>query len=259
MTFSFIAILLMGFVLGLLGGGGSILTVPILVYLFKINAVTATAYSLFVVGSAACVGAVKSYNKNNLNLKIGLLFSLPGFIGVFISRAYIVPTLPVVIMETQSFVLTKDSFILMVFAMMMIMASYSMIFGRSEIDDVKPLRGSVLGAMGFTVGLLTGFVGAGGGFIIIPVLNAFAGLDVKKAIGTSLFIISFNSLLGFLGDLLNLQPDWMFLAQLTILAVIGVLVGGYFNSKVPAKLLKKGFGFFVLVLGSWIIVKQIYG
>ena len=259
MTINFLVVLLMGVVLGLLGGGGSILTVPILVYLFKINAVTATAYSLFVVGSAACVGAVKSYRKNNLSLKTGLLFALPGFIGVFASRAYIVPSLPEVIMKTQNLTLTKDSFILMVFSVMMIVASYSMIFGRSTTQDSKPLQNTSLGAIGFIVGVFTGFVGAGGGFILIPVLNTLAGLDVKKAIGTSLFIISFNSLLGFIGDLFNLEPDWIFLAKLTLLAVLGVLVGGYFNSKVPAKFLKKIFGVFILILGAWIIFRQISG
>lgn len=259
MSVPFLAILLMGFVLGLLGGGGSILNVPILVYLFKLNAVTATAYSLFIVGTAACVGAFKSHRGKNLDLNTGILFSVPGFIGVFFSRAFIVPSLPEQIFQMQNFILSKDDFILLVFALMMILASYSMIFGRIEVAKTKPMSGVSLGGLGFTVGVLTGFVGAGGGFIIIPVLNAFAGLDIKKAIGTSLFIIAVNSLLGFLGDLLSLKPDWPLLIQLSGLSIFGVLIGNYFNSKVPAKILKKGFGFFVLTLGSWIIYKQISG
>lgn len=255
----FISILIMGFVLGLLGGGGSILTVPILVYLFKLNAVTATAYSLFVVGTAASVGAVKNYRIKNLDLKIGFLFSLPGLLGVFLSRAYIVPSIPETILEVSNFTLTKDNFILTVFAVMMILASYSMIFGRSIKSNNKSLNSIALASLGFIVGVVTGFVGAGGGFIIIPVLNSFAGLEIKKAIGTSLFIISINSLLGFFGDLLTTSPDWSLLLNLSFLAVIGILVGTYFNSKVPARHLKKGFGFFVLTLGSWIIYKQLAG
>lgn len=256
---AFLAILIMGFVLGLLGGGGSILTVPILVYLFKINAMTATAYSLFIVGTAASVGAFKNYKLKNLNIKVGLLFSLPGLVGVFTSRAYILPSLPEIILKSQYLPLNKDNFILAFFAIMMILASYSMIFGRTAKSKSQSLNSVTLGLLGFSVGLVTGFVGAGGGFIIIPVLNSFAGLDIKKSMGTSLFIISINSLLGFSGDLLNMTPNWALLAKLSSLAVAGILVGTYCNSKVPAKLLKKGFGIFVLTLGSWIIYKQVAG
>lgn len=258
MIWPYLSVLFMGFVLGLLGGGGSILTVPILVYLFKLSAVTSTAYSLFIVGVAASIGAFKNYKIKNVALKTGLLFSVPGFIGVFVSRAVIVPSLPEKIISHSNFILSKDDFILVIFAIMMILASYSMIFGRSDKKSKASLNNVVLLLLGFTVGVLTGFVGAGGGFIIIPVLNAFAGLDIKKAIGTSLLVIAVNSLLGFFGDLFNLQPDWGLLAKLSTLSIIGVLIGTYFNSKVPAKLLKKGFGFFVLLLGSWIIFKQIY-
>jgi uncharacterized membrane protein YfcA len=257
MTLPLLAILLTGFVLGLLGGGGSILTVPILVYLFKLSAVTATAYSLFIVGSAACLGAFKNYQSNNLDLRTGVLFATPGVLGVFISRALIVPNLPEVIYNFNSFQLSKDNFILIVFATMMVLASYSMIFGRAEKKESKSLNKVYLAALGLIVGVVTGFVGAGGGFIIIPVLNRFAGLKIKKAIGTSLFIIALNSLIGFLGDVITIDPDWMLLFKLSSLALLGVWVGTYFNSKVPAKYLKKGFGFFVLILGSWIIYNQI--
>lgn len=254
---AYLAILATGFVLGLLGGGGSILTVPILFYLFKLDAVTATGYSLFVVGSAACIGAFRNYKKDNLSISTGLFFAAPGVAGVFLSRAYIVPSLPETIFKFQGFSLAKDNFILIVFAIMMISASYSMIFGRSEVKDKKSIATPFLSLLGFAVGVATGFVGAGGGFIIVPVLNAFAGLDIKKAIGTSLFIMSINALLGFLGDLIVLKPDWTFLFTLSLLAMTGVLVGTHFNSKVKAKSLKKVFGFFVLILGSWIICKQV--
>ena len=257
MTIAYLSILIMGFVLGLLGGGGSILTVPILVYLFKLNAITSTAYSLFIVGAAASIGAFKHYRSKNLNLTTGVTFAIPGFIGVFISRAYIVPNLPETIFRINDFQLSKDNLILLVFASMMVLASFSMIFGRSESKELKSVHHQILLTLGFCVGIVTGFVGAGGGFIIIPALNKFAGLSIKKSIGTSLFIISVNSLLGFFGDLINIQPDWFLLFSLVALATFGVLIGTYFNSKVPAKHLKKGFGFFVLILGSWILYNQI--
>lgn len=257
MIIPLLSILLIGFVLGLLGGGGSILTVPILVYLFKFDAVTSTAYSLFIVGAASCVGAFKSYKKGNLDLSVGLAFAVPGLIGVFTSRAFIVPSLPDTILSLQAFTLSKDSFILLVFALIMVTASYSMIFGRVQIKQESSSSILTLSSLGFTVGVCTGFVGAGGGFILIPVLNSLAGLDIKKSIGTSLFIIAVNSLIGFSGDLLRFQPDWPLLIKLSTLAILGVLVGSYFNSKVPAKILKKGFGFFVLTLGCWIVFKQL--
>jgi len=246
----------MGFVLGLLGGGGSILTVPILFYLFDLDAVTATAYSLFIVGAAASVGAYRNYKKDNLALRTGVLFAIPALLGVFFSRSYLVPNLPEVIFDVEGLKLMKDSFILLVFACMMLMASYSMVFGRSDVERLPSKGRFFLSSLGFIVGIATGFVGAGGGFILIPTLNKFAGLEIKKAMGTSLFIISLNAGFGFLGDLLNLTPDWMFLFKLTALAIVGVLIGTHLNSKVPAKILKKGFGLFVFTLGLWIIYKQ---
>jgi len=257
MDLIFLSMLLMGFVLGLLGGGGSILTVPILFYLFELDAVTATAYSLFIVGAAASVGAFRNYKKSNLDLQVGVLFAIPALLGAFFSRAYLVPNLPSEVLNLGGFTLSKDNFILLIFAFMMLMASYSMIFGRSEAKNSKSKSRLFLSSLGLCVGVATGFVGAGGGFIIIPVLNKFAGLQIKKAMGTSLFIISINAGVGFLGDLISLSPDWVFLFKMTLLAVIGVLVGTSLNSKVPAKFLKKGFGIFVFTLGCWIVYKQL--
>ena len=247
----------MGFVLGLLGGGGSILTVPILFYIFGLDAVTSTAYSLIIVGTAAAVGAYRNQKKGNVDFKTGVLFALPALVGVFLARAYIVPAVPEEVVKLGNLRLMKDSFILIVFAMMMLGASYSMIMGRTEVSNEKVSGLPFRSLLGFGVGLATGFVGAGGGFIIVPVLNRFAGLSIKKAMGTSLLIISINAVVGFSGDLLTLEPDWFFLIKLTSVAILGVLAGTSFNSKFPAKVLKKLFGFFVLALGVVIVCKQV--
>jgi uncharacterized membrane protein YfcA len=256
MLLGFIAILFTGFVLGLLGGGGSILTVPILVYIFKIHPAIATAYSLFIVGTAASFGAYRNFKAQTLDVKTGLSFAFPGLIGVFCSRTLIVPNLPEVVLSTPLFQLEKGAFIMVVFATMMILASYSMIMGRSEGHAQKQnlITRSLLG---FLVGIATGFVGAGGGFILIPVLIKFAGLPMKKAVGTSLFIISINSLIGFTGDIFVSTIDWGFIFKLAVLAVLGILLGTSMSKKVPGKILKKIFGFFVLILGSWIIYSQV--
>lgn len=253
---SYLLIIFMGFTLGLLGGGGSILTVPILVYFFNLGAVKATAYSLFIVGFTASVGAFRNFKNKNVDIKTGLMFALPGFVGVFCSRAFIIPQLPQTILKISNYSLSKDSFIMIVFAIMMLMASYSMIFGRKEKKAKMNLSIFSLILIGFSVGLITGFVGAGGGFIIIPALITFAGLDMKKAVGTSLFIISINSIIGFSGDLFTTNIDWTFLIRLTAFSILGIFIGVGLSSKVPSALLKKVFGGFILLLGTIILYQQ---
>ena len=252
--------LLMGFTLGLLGGGGSILSVPILVYVFKFSAVKATAYSLFIVGCSASVGAIRNYKKRTINSSLAVSLSLPGLLGVYISRTIIIPKLPDVILKINELEVSKNNFILLCFSFLMLIASYSMIFGRKESSKkIRDLRMPEKITMGLLIGVITGFVGAGGGFIIVPVLIYFFDLETKKAIGTSLMVISINSLMGFLGSSLNsLQEiDFELLISLSAIASMGILSGAYLNQFVPAKRLKQGFGFFVVALGIWISYQQL--
>lgn len=255
--------LLVGVALGLLGGGGSILIVPILIYLFKLNPVNATAYSLFIVGIAAGFGAFGKMKDGLVNFPIGVTFAIPGFLGVFLSRAYIIPLLPEVITEVGDFTLTKSTLIMLVFAVMMMVASISMIRVKKEKADKnksgdQSINYPLIGIEGLVVGAFTGFVGAGGGFLIIPALVALAHLPIKVAVGTSLMIISFNSLLGFLGDVMvNPNIEWRFLMILSAISIFGIFIGSHFSKKVPEKALKKGFGYFVLIMGVFILYKQI--
>tara|TARA_B100000749_G_scaffold122825_1_gene93857 strand:+ start:99804 stop:100610 length:807 start_codon:yes stop_codon:yes gene_type:complete len=258
--------LIMGVSLGLLGGGGSILTVPILIYLFKINPVDATAYSLFIVGLAAGFGGFKKAKEGYVNFKVGAIFATPAFMGVFLARAYIIPKLPDTLFSMGSFVVTKGVLIMLIFAIMMIAASVTMIKGRKETiatsdvsSDPKTLNFPLIGLEGLVVGLLTGFVGAGGGFLIIPALVVLAGLNMKVAVGTSLMIISVKSLLGFLGDVMvNSNVDWTFLLILSGLSVVGIFIGSYLSQFVSDKKLKQAFGYFVLIMGTFILAQQIY-
>lgn len=257
----YILTLLMGISLGMLGGGGSILTVPILVYLFQIDAVSATAYSLFIVGLTSAFGAFGKFKDGYVDLKTGVIFAVPGFIGVFLARAYLVPSLPQEILNFTDFTLTKDALIMLTFAVLMIVASISMMRGRKETlesDRPKEKKPLPIAIEGLVVGLLTGFVGAGGGFLIIPALVMFGGLPMKLAVGTSLMIISAKSLLGFIGDVMvNPDIEWVFLITLSVISIVGIYIGSYLVRFVPEKKLKFSFGVFVLIMGSFILAQQL--
>jgi uncharacterized membrane protein YfcA len=193
-----------GVILGLLGGGGSILSIPILVYFFHLDAVLASAYSLFIVGVTSFVGAIPKYRDHLVNIKAALAFGVPSIISTFATRKWIIPAIPDVIFQFQSLILTKRFLILGTFALLMIIASLSMILTRKEKKIVGVGARSVLTIVeGSLIGFLTGLVGAGGGFLIIPALVFLTSLPFKTAVGTSLFVIAINSLMGFLGDVLN--------------------------------------------------------
>lgn len=257
----YIGALFIGIVLGLIGGGGSILTVPILVYLMFVNPVTATAYSLFVVGVSSAFGAIQNIKKGLVDFKTAIVFSIPAFIAVYLTRKFVVPAIPEEIFRIGDFILTKNVAIMVFFAMIMLLASVSMIRGRKqhsqEINTVVKFNYLLITIEGFVVGVLTGIVGAGGGFLIIPALVLLAKLPMKKAVATSLLIIAVKSLIGFIGDVENLEIDWIFLLIFTLISVIGIFIGTYLSNFIDGKKLKKGFGWFVLVMGIYIILKEL--
>jgi len=258
----YIASIFIGISLGLIGGGGSILTVPVLVYLFGIGAEMSTAYSLFIVGSTALVGGVRNAFLGNVNYKTAVVFTIPAFIAVYTTRAYLVPAIPSVIMTLGTYVLTKDIAIMVFFALVMLAASVSMIRNKRKKEEenaVPQLNLPVIIIEGAVVGVLTGIVGAGGGFLIIPALVLFAKLPMKKAVGTSLLIIAAKSLIGFIGDVQRYgdQLDWTRLLTVTAIAVFGIFIGIYLNTFIDGKKLKKGFGWFVLLMAVYIIGKQL--
>ena len=258
----YIASIFIGISLGLIGSGGSILTVPVLVYLFGIVVEMSTAYSLFIVGSTALVGGVRNAFLGNVNYKTAVVFTIPAFIAVYTTRAYLVPAIPSVIMTLGTYVLTKDIAIMVFFALVMLAASVSMIRNKRKKEEenaVPQLNLPVIITEGAVVGVLTGIVGAGGGFLIIPALVLFAKLPMKKAVGTSLLIIAAKSLIGFIGDVQRYwdQLDWTRLLTVTAIAVFGIFIGIYLNTFIDGKKLKKGFGWFVLLMAVYIIGKQL--
>lgn len=251
--------IVMGFTLGLLGGGGSILTVPILVYVLSIDPVLATAYSLFVVGSTSVIGGWRKHMQGLVDWKTGLVFALPSLIAVFLTRYYLVPAIPETITHIGNFALTRDIAIMIFFGIVMLLASYSMIKSRrqKEAKENREFNFGLILIEGLVVGTVTGLVGAGGGFLIVPALVILVGLPMKKAIGTSLVIIAIKSLIGFVGDIGSGQDiEWMFLIIFTLFSMVGMFLGIYATRFITADKLKKGFGWFILLMGIFIILKE---
>jgi uncharacterized membrane protein YfcA len=247
--YGFVLAILMGFTLGLFGGGGSILAVPIFVYVFHIEPLLATAYSLWV---------VKKHLDQQIEYKVGLLFVVPSALTVFLTRRFLLPQIPLQLFTFGNVILTKNMAIMLFFSTVMLLAAYSMIRGISmhhsgtEPDKMKTV------ISGAVVGLVTSLVGAGGGFLIVPALVILLGLNMSQAVGTSLAIIALNSMSGFMGDIIGGRlMDWSFLLTFSVFALIGMMLGLYSSKKIEVGILKKYFGFFVLAMAILIIIKEL--
>ncbi len=259
----YLASALIGISLGLIGGGGSILTVPVLVYLFGADAVLATSYSLFIVGTTSLVGALPKFKQGLIDLRTAVVFGIPSIVAVYLTRLLLVPAIPDKVFEVGNLEITKSLFLLLLFAVLMVAAAYSMI-RKNGVAKVAVERTQrvynypVILLEGVVVGTLTGLVGAGGGFLIIPALVLLSGLPMKEAVGTSLLIIAVKSLFGFVGDLGHYDLNWKLLLSVTTIAVVGIFIGNMLTKKVDGEKLKKGFGWFVLATGIYIIVKELW-
>jgi uncharacterized protein len=258
----YIAAALIGISLGLMGGGGSILTVPVLVYLFRMQPLYATSYSLFIVGCTSLTGAVSNYIKGLVNLRAVLLFGTSSFLTVFIARKWLVPLIPDVIIKTENVTLTSAVFTMLLFAALMILASLSMLrrYTRAtyKIKETEKLAVTKLLLYGIGIGLVTGLLGAGGGFLLIPVLVVILKMPMKEAVGTSLLIIGINSLIGFAGDFGHFTIEWKKLLLITCIAVGGLFAGAKMAEQITTEKLKRTFGWFVLITGTLIITKEIF-
>ena len=261
-----IAFLIIGLILGLIGGGGSLLGVPVLVYVLCIEADLATTYSLFIVGVTALVGAVSYIKKGEVSAEAILNFALASVATVFCMRKFMMPNIPSEFF-VKGILIHKHTLIMLVFALLILSASYSMIITRkpNRIKDAKwnefaktPLGIPFVIVLGVLIGIITGFVGAGGGFIIVPVLMLFMRLNFKKAIGTSLCIVALNSIIGFLGNLGHQNLDWNFLIGISSVCGVGILLGSLLSNKISSKKLKPAFGWFTLAVGLFVLIKETF-
>lgn len=255
----FIAAFIIGIVLGLIGSGGSILTLPVLVYIMGIEPVHGTAYSLFIVGITAVAGGLEFTRKKLIDQRAVIIFAIPSLITVYLTRLFMVPALPDTLLTIQGEELTKGMGIMLLFAVLMLAASISMIRGNGiqEKQDDHKQHPVLIIFEGIIVGFLTGLVGAGGGFLIIPALVVFGKIPMKKAVGTSLLIIAFKSLIGFIGDVQNLEIDWPFLIYFSAFTVAGIYSGSFLSHYVSSHKLKPAFGWFILLMGFYIIVLEV--
>lgn len=254
----YIAAAFIGVSLGLIGGGGSILTVPVLVYLFGINPVLATSYSLFIVGITSFSSTLNNARQKLINYSVTAIFAITSVSTVFLTRKFIIPIIPQEILKIGNFVLTENMLMLTLFAILMIAAALNMIYDKNDnqTQSIQKDNSSNILIYGLSIGFITGLLGAGGGFLIIPTLVILLKIRIKEAIATSLFIISINSLVGFTSDLGHFNLDWIFLLKISALAILGSFVGAKFSKTINEEKLKKGFGWFVLTMGILILVKE---
>lgn len=263
MILGYLLAVVAGFLLGLIGGGGSILIVPVLVYTIHIPPVLATSYSLFIVGVSALIGAVQYGRRGQVELRTAFLFGVPSIATIFIARRWILPAIPDVVNIFGWLEIEKGLLIMLLFASLMVLAAISMIRRNVPASFTfttatnKGWEIFIIGVQGATIGLLMGPVGAGGGFLIIPVLVLLGGLEIHRAVGTSLIIIAANSLIGFMADVSKQPIDWSFLALFTLLSFIGVLIGTVASHHINGARLRPAFGWFVLVMSAYIFLREL--
>ena len=255
----YIASGLIGVSLGLIGGGGSIITIPVLVYLFHIEPTLATTYSLFIVGTTSLVGGVRSAFDKTVDLKSAFLLAAPSTIAVYLTRHYVIPLIPDILLTVNDFTVTRDVALMLFFAVVMIIAAVRMVrdMQNEQGVDTTPRHFVSVIFVGLLVGTVTGIVGAGGGFLIIPALVLLVGLPMKQAVGTSLIVIAISSLIGFVGDFsLVREINFPFLLAVSFLAIGGVFFGNYLSRFIKGKSLKSGFGWFAMAMAVFVIIKE---
>lgn len=259
--FGFLLWILIGLLFGLMGAGGSVLTLPILVYLFRIDVSTAALYSLFIVGSTSILSALVYIRRGLFDIKSAVDFGVPSIIAVVITKIGIDPILPDVFFTVAGVEITKEMFLMCLLSAVMFTSSARMIRTKTDRDDTdkddKSVRNPLmLRINGLIVGVLSGLVGVGGGFLIIPALIFFCKLDIKQAIGTSLTIIAIQCIFGFLSGYRSYNIDWSLIVPISLVAIFGALLGLVLSTKIEAGNLKRGFGWFIGLTAVCIIVQE---
>lgn len=252
---------LMGITLGVFGAGGSILTVPILVYLLHYPPTEATHYSLLVVGIVSAVGVTRQWSKSSFRLGHAAVFAFPAMIAMYLVKKVVLPSIPERIEIGALITFTNNQLVMAAFAVVMMLAAVSMILGKGSSVDGENETGQkkkvLLALTGLAVGAVSGFVGAGGGFLIVPALIFFGGFPIKEASQASLFVIAVNSLWGFaVGTAAWATIPYQTLFGIIALAIVGMMIGLRLQARLPAERLKPAFGYFVLLMGTYILLSS---
>ena len=245
---AWLAVLGMGIVLGALGGGGGILTVPILVGLFGMSAAEATGSSLLVVGLASSIGAVQGLVAKKVDWQAALLIAVPSTIGALTARLFLVPNIPDLVWG-----ISKDDLLLGTFAAVMVLVGIKMLWPSKAEQQVESSRVKIA-VLGLAIGLISGVLGAGGGFLILPTLTLLLGVDLARAIPTSLLVITLQSLGGFVGEL-GRPIQWSVLRGIVAVAIGGLVVGLLLREIAPKKALQTSFAVLVFAVAAWMMVK----
>jgi uncharacterized membrane protein YfcA len=254
----YVAMMCVGLILGLLGSGGSMLAIPVLIYIFSMDIESASSYSLFLVGVTSLTGAALRQKEQLLSLRAGLLFGLPSILTTFMTRKWLLPVLPESFASWGTFQLMKEDALVITLALMMIGSSVMMWRSVSTTAPGEKFNHLRLILAGLVVGMLGGLVGVGGGFLILPALIFFAGIPIRTAVGTTLLIIACNSLLGFCGDILNHAVNWYFLLTITGLSVGGLLFGEWVHQRLSAPFRgHTALAWVMMLTGVSMIVKQL--
>jgi len=257
-VFGYLGAILTGVILGLMGGGGALISIPILVYLFHIEASVATSYSLFLIAITASSGAWQNIRKKQVDYNAALYYGIPSVISIYAVRRWLMPNLPKIIFTIHGYALHKNMFILIILVIVMIMAAYKMITSNNpEQNETHQVNHLELSTFAILIGSFMGIVGGGGGFLMVPALVHFANTPVKKAVGTSLVLVAVNSFIGFLGDLgSDIAINWLFFFTFLFFSVAGVFIGHYLVAYIHSNKLRKYFGFFLIVVAIFIVIKE---
>ena len=251
----FLAVLI-GISLGLMGGGGSILTVPLLVYFFHVNPFLASTYSLLIVGFSSLLGAIPYIKNNEYHIPAIVQMGIPSVIVVYITKYFLVPLIPEKVFISGNLGVNSDQLLLVFFSLLLIVAAFAMI-RKTEIKPHKKVSVIKLISQGILIGFLTGLVGVGGGFLIIPVLVFVCEIPMKKAVGSSLIIIVLNTIIGLVAVNDFASFDQLLLVKISVLSILGIVIGTLLSKRIEGSKLKKGFGWFILVMGLTILFKEI--
>lgn len=251
--------LLIGMVLSLLGSGGALLTIPVLVYVFDINPYWATSYSLFIMGVSNWNATIYNIKSKLIHYKVALYFAIPGLMVTYFIRRFIMPVIPEVVFENEILSVSKGTLIMLVFSLLIFYTAIRTLKTKTVTENVPGKFSRLSNALqGAGIGVVTGFAGAGGGFLIVPALLFTVKIPMKEAVATSLFIISITTSLGFLGDLNpSVYMDWPFLFYCVAFSMAGIYMTNRIKDRFSNKTLKLIFGYFILGLSILIFIIEI--